>query len=258
MDDKGEKNDYSVSPKYDEGVIAVDITNNVLVDSVTTMPQTAISSNIIEAEESNVEDEDSSKLTLAYERLYEIPRTIVEKFSNYVQYLDISHNKITNLEPLVHFKHLTSLIADDNPVTENCFLPPLPKLELLWLNYCKIASLYPWVGKLKESCPNLQYLSLMGNPAAPSYFNGGTFYEYLQYRLFIISQFPSLNHLDDRKITEDQKEESHRLYKRPLLQRIGRPNAGISNFMNSSVSWSNVQSKLTFLWGNRQGRNLLI
>ncbi|CAK1543839.1 unnamed protein product [Leptosia nina] len=253
-----EKYPFSVPPKHDEGIIAVDVSSNVIVDSVTAMEQTAISSNLIGVTESTCEEEESTKLTLAYERLYEIPRTIVEKFCNYIQYLDISHNKITNLEPLVHFKHLTSLIADDNPVTENSFLPPLPRLQLLWLNYCKIGSLYPWVGKLKESCPNLQYLSLMGNPAAPSYFNGGTFYEYLQYRLFIISQFQYLNHLDDRKVTEDQREESQRLYKRPFLQRIARPNNGLSHLMNSSVSWSNLQSKLTSLWGNKQGRNLLI
>lgn len=55
------------------------------------------------------------------------------------------------------------------------------------LNRCKISSLYPWVGKLKESCPNLKYLCLMGNPAAPSYFNGGTFYEYLQYRYVLFT-----------------------------------------------------------------------
>ncbi|KAI8421157.1 hypothetical protein MSG28_008238 [Choristoneura fumiferana] len=166
-----------------------------------------------------------------------------------------------NLDPLVHFKHLTSLIADDNPITENCVLPPLPRLQLLWVNYCKIASLYPWVEKLKESCPNLQYLCLMGNPAAPSYLNGGNFYDYLQYRLFVISQFPSLSHLDDRKVTEDQKSEAQRLYRRPFFERIVKPNSGgISQLMQTSVSWSSVQNKISSLWGKdkQDNRNLLI
>lgn len=205
--------------------------------------------------------EDCAKLTLAYERLYELPKTIVERFSDHIKYLDISHNKITNVESLVHFKDLTTLIADDNPITEDCLLPPMPKLQLLWLNHCKIASLYPWVGKLKESCPNLQYLSLMGNPAAPSYFNGGTFYEYLQYRLFVISQFPSLLHLDDRKVTDDQREEAQRLYKRPLLERIVKPNSGsITQLMTSSVTWNSMQNKIYSLLGKdkEQTRNLLI
>lgn len=46
----------------------------------------------------------------------------------------------------------------------------------------QIVNLYPWIRNVQESCPNLKYLSLMGNPAAPSYLNGGNFYEYLQYR----------------------------------------------------------------------------
>ncbi|XP_075976046.1 leucine-rich melanocyte differentiation-associated protein-like isoform X2 [Anticarsia gemmatalis] len=226
------------------------------------MSETLLPPDIIASVDPTVEnnEEDTGRLTLAYERLYEIPKTIVERFSDHIKYLDISHNKITNLDALVYFKNLTSLIADDNPITENCHLPPLPKLELLWLNRCKVASLYPWVGKLKESCPNLQYLSLMGNPAAPSYFNGGTFYEYLQYRLFVISQFPSLNHLDDRRVTEDQRLEAQRLYKRPFFERIVKPGAGIAQLVNTSVTWNAVQTKLAVLMGKDKpgNRNLLI
>ncbi|XP_032515941.1 leucine-rich melanocyte differentiation-associated protein-like isoform X1 [Danaus plexippus] len=244
----------------DEGLITVDVSKDVVEDSMTTMNQSEIPPDLIQSVNDGTED-DATKLTLAYENLYELPRTIVERFSDHIIYLDISHNKITNLDALVHFKHLTSLIADDNPITENCLLPPMPKLQLLWLNRCKISSLYPWVGKLKESCPNLQYLSLMGNPAAPSYFNGGTFYEYLQYRLFVVSQFPSLTHLDDRKVTDDQRSEAHRLYKRPLLERIIKPGSGgLSQLMSSSITWNSVHNKLSSLWGKdrNQGRNLLI
>ncbi|XP_034828536.1 leucine-rich melanocyte differentiation-associated protein-like [Maniola hyperantus] len=241
------------------GVIAIiDVTSEVLVDSVTAMSQSVIPPDLIQSVQ-DAGEEEPTKLTLAYERLYELPRTIVERFADHIKYLDISHNKITNLDVLVHFKHLTSLIADDNPITENCFLPPMPRLQLLWLNRCKIASLYPWVGKLKESCPELHLLSLMGNPAAPSYFNGGTFYDYLQYRLFVISQFPSLDHLDDRKVTDDQRAEAQRLYRRPLLERL-RPGPGGLALLGASVTWNSVQNKLTSFWSKdkSQGRNLLI
>lgn len=37
-----------------------------------------------------------------------------------------------NMDSLVDFKDLTTLIADDNPITEDCLLPPMPKLQLLW------------------------------------------------------------------------------------------------------------------------------
>ncbi|XP_039750336.1 leucine-rich melanocyte differentiation-associated protein-like isoform X2 [Pararge aegeria] len=216
------------------------------------MSQSNIPAELIQSAD-DTNEEDPTKLTLAYERLYELPRTIVERFADHIRYLDISHNKITNLDALVHFKHLTSLIADDNPITENCFLPPMPKLQLLWLNRCKISSLYPWVGKLKESCPALCLLSLMGNPAAPSYFNGGTFYDYLQYRLFVISQFPSLRHLDDRAVAGDQRAEARRLYRRPLLERLAPALA-------APGAWGSAPARLAALWRKARppGRNLLI
>ncbi|CAG4933889.1 unnamed protein product [Parnassius apollo] len=246
----------SANVNYDEGVEEVDVSENVLVDSMTTM---ALTPDLIVSADGFTDDE--SRLTLAYENLYEVPRTIVERFSDHIKYLDISHNKITNLDAVVHFKHLTYLIADANPITEHCAIPPLPKLQLLWLNHCKISSLYPWAGKLKETCPNLEHISLMGNAAAPSYFNGGTFYEYLQYRLFVISKFPSLNHLDDRRVTEDEKAEAHRLYKRPLVERIVDPGSGgLSQLIHSSVSWNAFQKKINSFWTReKQGtRNLLI
>jgi len=34
--------------------------------------------------------------------------------------------------------------------------------------------------------PNLKYLSIMGNNAAPSYLNGGSFYDYLQCRFVLM------------------------------------------------------------------------
>ncbi|XP_026330468.1 leucine-rich melanocyte differentiation-associated protein-like [Hyposmocoma kahamanoa] len=247
----------------DDGLISVDISRDFLVDSVTNMTDVPVPPDLlIQSSNGSAESEDeSTKLTLAYETLYEIPKTIVERFSDHIRYLDISHNKITNLDPLVYFKQLTSLIADKNPITENCFLPPLPQLKLLWLNNCKVASLYPWVGKLKESCPNLQHLCLMGNPAAPSYLNGGTFYEYLQYRLFVVSQFPSLHHLDDRKVTEDQRSEAQRLYKRPFFERLVKPGpGGLSQLVHTSVTWNSVHNKVTSMLGRekRDNRNLLI
>ena len=113
----------------------------------------------------------------------------------------------------------------------------MPKLQLLWLNNNNITELYPFVKNLYDSVPNLRYLCLMGNKAAPSYLNGGTFYDYLQYRLvyffllrvplcyirfirrlFVISWFPRLIHLDDREVTQEQRLEAKRLFKRPLLE----------------------------------------
>lgn len=39
-------------------------------------------------------------------------------------------------------------------------------------------------------------------------------------RLFIVSWFPELVHLDDRTVTADEHTEARRLYKRPLTERF--------------------------------------
>lgn len=83
---------------------------------------------------------------------------------------------------LEYFTELTSLIADRNPINSvDTNIPWLSKLELLYLNYCKIDDLY-WVATLRYNCPKLKYLSLMGNPVVPSFMTRGNMYQYLQYR----------------------------------------------------------------------------
>ncbi|KAK5650750.1 hypothetical protein RI129_001779 [Pyrocoelia pectoralis] len=160
------------------------------------------------------------QLSLAYEKLHTIPKLLLHELSPFIKTLDISHNEFDNIDFAGDFKQLTMLICDHNNISSATHIPYMPQLELLWMNHCKISELYPWAKRLQHSCPNLRHLSLMGNPAAPSYLNGGTFYEYLQYRLFMISLFPTLVHLDDRVVTDDQRAEAHRLYKRPFLERI--------------------------------------
>lgn len=89
------------------------------------------------------------------------------------------------LQFLGEFENLTSLIMDHNNVDSHTILPVMPKLKLLWLNHNCIKDLFPFIKNLYSSVPNLRYLSLMGNKAAPSYLNGGSFYDYLQYRFRI-------------------------------------------------------------------------
>lgn len=183
---------------------------------------------IIDFENNVLYTDPKHRLSLAYERLRTMPKLLLHELSPVIKTLDISHNEFDNLEFASEFKQLTMLICDHNNITSSTYIPYMPQLELLWMNHCKISELYPWAKRLQQACPNLRHLSLMGNGAAPSYLNGGTFYEYLQYRLFMISLFPTLVHLDDKPVTEDQRTEAYRLYKRPLLERIASKTA--SNF----------------------------
>ncbi|XP_014616368.1 leucine-rich melanocyte differentiation-associated protein-like [Polistes fuscatus] len=160
-------------------------------------------------------------LSFAFQNLFHMPFDIIENYGNTIHTLDISNNKFCrNLHFLSEFENLTSLNLDYNNIDDFTVFPYMPKLQLLWINHNKIDQLYPFIKNLYESMPNLKYLSLMGNKAAPSYLNGGTFYDYLQYRLFIISWFPHLVHLDDRTITFEQCQEAKRLFKRPFLESL--------------------------------------
>ncbi|KAL3277300.1 hypothetical protein HHI36_012650 [Cryptolaemus montrouzieri] len=159
-------------------------------------------------------------LSLAYENLHTIPKIIVDELSNNIHILDISHNKIDDLSFLQEMKNLSSLICDHNEISSRTEIPYSPNLELLWLNHCKITELYPWCRKLRISCPNLRFLSLMGNPAIPSYIRGTEFDDYMQYRLFMISSFPHLIHLDEKRVTSNERIEAERLYQRPLYEKL--------------------------------------
>lgn len=150
-------------------------------------------------------DQNGERLSLAYERLSQIPRKIAEKFSRTTTILDLSYNEIKDLSFLTHFRHLNTLILDKNVQPDERTLPTLPNLELLWLNHCDIINLQNWIYRIRECCPSLKYLSLMGNPGATSSFNGNSTLEHNDYRLFVISILPQLRYLDDGEVTAAQR-----------------------------------------------------
>ena len=89
---------------------------------------------------------------------------------------------ISDLDFLKDFTNIHTLILDNNDMESGAKYPYLPKLTTLWLNKNKILYLTLFVDNVTKSFPNLEYLSLMNNAAAPSYLNGGTPQEYLEYR----------------------------------------------------------------------------
>ncbi|XP_049297532.1 leucine-rich melanocyte differentiation-associated protein-like isoform X3 [Anopheles funestus] len=175
-------------------------------------------------------DQNGERLSLAYEQLSQIPRKIAEKFSRTTTILDLSYNEIKDLSFLTHFRQLNTLILDKNVQPDERTLPTLPNLELLWLNHCDIINLQNWIYRIRECCPLLKYLSLMGNPGATSSFNGNSTLEHNDYRLFVISILPQLRYLDDSEVTAAQRtqaksfKQSYNLNQGPynIFETVGR------------------------------------
>ncbi|KAL3884474.1 hypothetical protein ACJMK2_024613, partial [Sinanodonta woodiana] len=92
-------------------------------------------------------------------------------------------------------------------------MPEMPYLHTLWVNHNQIKNLGVFLATLSKKCPNLKILSMMNNEAAPSYFNGGTYEQYMDYRHYTISQLPHLEVLDDTKVTPQERAEACRIYR---------------------------------------------
>ena len=71
------------------------------------------------------------------------------------------------------------------------------RLKTLWVNFNSIEHLFPFVENVNKSFGNLDYLSMMGNPAAPSFVNGGIFHDYLIYRYLVLSNKTTTNQLQN-------------------------------------------------------------
>ncbi|XP_030749412.1 leucine-rich melanocyte differentiation-associated protein-like isoform X2 [Sitophilus oryzae] len=185
---------------------------------MTNLGQILLANNI----EDKLTDSTVSRLSLSHEKLEQMPKMICQEFGADIKILDLSYNNFRNVDFLEYFEELTSLILDRNPINVlETNIPFMPKLELLYLNFCKIDEIF-WVESLRYNCPNLKYLSLMGNLVAPSPLNGGSIYDYLRYRLYVISILPKLIHLDDKYITDEERNESKHMFPSPFFHGMFR------------------------------------
>ena len=87
-----------------------------------------------------------------------------------------------DLRSLYGLSGLKSLVLDCNEVTSHTVFPTMLNLQILWLNKNNITNLSVFTETISSHFPNLRQMSMMNNPAAPSYFNGGTKQEYQDFR----------------------------------------------------------------------------
>ncbi|KAL5469354.1 hypothetical protein EMCRGX_G030604 [Ephydatia muelleri] len=170
--------------------------------------------------------EDGRTVSLAYRGLEELPLRHLGQLET-IRHLDLSNNNFSDLRALREFTGLGTLILDRNNITSHVVFPSLPQLEVLWVNHNKIANLALFIQTISSSFPNLKNLSMMDNEAAPSYFNGGSKQEYLDYRAFVISRLPKLTALDDSVVVAAEGPAEHE-----NERSLWRPTAGAEDLFS--------------------------
>ncbi|XP_051755039.1 uncharacterized protein LOC127515447 [Ctenopharyngodon idella] len=162
--------------------------------------------------------EGPQRLSFAYQGLLEIPYDTILQQQDTLEVLDLSYNLLDENPALLGgLEKLSTLILDCNNYNAHVKFPYMPSLTTLWINKNKISNLPIIVEEICCKFPNIKILSMMNNEAAPSYFNGGSLTQYIDYRQYVISQIPSLEVLDDTEVQGKERELARKTYR---MQRI--------------------------------------
>ncbi|MCI4377487.1 hypothetical protein PGIGA_G00204110 [Pangasianodon gigas] len=157
------------------------------------------------------------RLSFAYQSLLEIPYDAILKQRDTLEVLDLSYNLLDDHKRspalLGELDKLSTLILDGNNYSTHVKFPYMPGLTTLWINKNKISNLPIIVEEIRCKFPNIKILSMMNNEAAPSYFNGGSLTQYIDYRQYVISQIPSLEVLDDTEVQEKERAQARKTYR---------------------------------------------
>lgn len=153
----------------------------------------------------------------------DIPDRLLPAGKHLIEHLDLTENNLDDLRFLIDFSHLQTLILDRNRINSNVKVPLLAALHTLWINHNQISNLSVFIQTVATHCPQLKYLSMMNNPAAPSFFNGGSYKQYVDYRHYVISHLPRLIMLDDRQVSLEERQDAERVYTPMSLVRRERP-----------------------------------
>ncbi|XP_008304843.1 leucine-rich repeat-containing protein C10orf11 homolog isoform X1 [Stegastes partitus] len=138
-------------------------------------------------------------LSFAYQGLTEIPYETILTQTDSLEVLDLSYNLLDDLSSstsacspsfssywnpalLGRLEKLSTLILDCNNYTSHVKFPYMPSVTTLCINKNKINNLPVFTEEVRRKFPGIKILSMMNNEAAPSYFNGGSLTQYIDYR----------------------------------------------------------------------------
>ena len=136
-----------------------------------------------------------------------------------------------SLDEVEHFVKLDSLILDNNELTDSAVFPSLPGLKTLSLNNNQLQDLDKFLTQATASFNNLEFLSMLKNPACPHPLGGGDPEEYKRFRcalsrgaargalctyhlcirMRVIYRLGSLKFLDSQPVTAAEKREASRI-----------------------------------------------
>ncbi|EDW14504.1 leucine-rich melanocyte differentiation-associated protein [Drosophila mojavensis] len=150
------------------------------------------------------DDKYSEQLILVQQNLRTLPPEVVQRYAEITEHLDLSHNCLKDLSWLAEFEQLRYLVLDCNRLHESqlrTLTVPLPQLEVLMLNKNEFSDLTATIRLIRRLFPNIQYLSLHGNPICPDGLHLQPFssyldYDYAYYSNFIAQSLHKLKFLD--------------------------------------------------------------
>ncbi|XP_018303222.1 leucine-rich repeat-containing protein C10orf11 isoform X2 [Mycetomoellerius zeteki] len=152
---------------------------------------------------------DSGRAWYTGQRAEKIPNGLMRVVGHDCLGLDLSYNELSTISGIKDFEQLQELILDNNKLDNLKTLPHIPTLTTLSLNNNKIFNIDKTLDRIRECCPNVEYVSLLGNPGCPDQLTNPTFTDeddYERYRLYAIHILPpSLRFLDSRRVTEQER-----------------------------------------------------
>eukprot|EP01117_Protostelium_nocturnum_P012674 TRINITY_DN466_c0_g1_i1.p1 TRINITY_DN466_c0_g1~~TRINITY_DN466_c0_g1_i1.p1 ORF type:complete len:247 (-),score=96.39 TRINITY_DN466_c0_g1_i1:42-782(-) len=145
------------------------------------------------------------------QKMDSFPASYGDKYGVHTKQVDLSYNSLTKIENLSKFTKLTSLVLDNNQLESKQDFPKNPNLQTLWVNNNNITDLKEFIDCIQKAFPNINYLSMMKNPACPNYFTGKDAEDYQRYRYYVLHKLRKLKFLDSSPVTEKEKKEAIRI-----------------------------------------------
>ena len=138
--------------------------------------------------------------------------------------LDVSFNELNDFEGLSDFTNLETLTVDNNNIVKLDNMPQLLRLKTLWLNKNSITSVDDALEILSTEVPNIEYLSLLGNPGCKTEMNGSSQLEVERYRLYCIYKLPKLVFLDSSPVSDSERQNA---ISRGQYLKVAKPSATV-------------------------------